>query len=272
MKSVLAAFLLACALSVSAFRGAEGPTRDFLAVLGIDKASAEANVFSSFWSDYASHPTGDLVRAVVLGDRPAMVREVVQFAREYTASPEFLERYAAARQELRPKLSEGPKSGEEMVNAMKADMQKQIAEIQAQADQSPPDLKEMLLENVAMLREQLVALDDPDNPYLDPEFEVGLAAGAAAEQADYDEKVAEWESLYPENAKVRIAQRLEEVLALCSGVDFSAKLIDDDYGKKLFASTAYEMKSGEWKACYRAGPEAVEAARAALGEWLAEIR
>ncbi len=272
MKSVLVAFLLACVLSVSAFRGAEGPTRDFLSALGITKTSAEANVFSSFWSEHVSHPTGDLVRAVILGDRPALVREVVQFAREYTASPEFLERYASAREEGRPQPPEGPKSGEEMVNAMKADLQKQIADMQAQADQSPPDIKAMLLETVEMLKEQLVMLDDPDNPYLDPEFQVGFAAVAATEQAEYEEKVAEWERLYPEDSKVRIAQRLEEVLAQCSDVDFSAKLVDDEYGKKLFASAAYEMKSGEWKACYRAGPEAVEAARAALGEWLAEIR
>ncbi len=272
MKSVLVAFLVACAISVSAFRWAEGPARDFLTALGISKASAEVDVFNSFWSEFVRHPTGDLVRAVAVGDRPAMVREVVQFAREYTASTAFLERYAAARVEARPKPPEGPKSGDEMVAAMKADLVKQIADIQAQADQSTADVKAMLLETVAMLKEQMAMLDSPDNPYMDPELQAGMAAGAAAEQAEYEAKVAEWERVYPEEAKVRVARRLEEVLAQCSEVDFSAKLVEDDYGKKLFADPTYEAKSSEWKACYRAGPESVEAANAALGEWLDAIR
>jgi hypothetical protein len=272
MKSVLVAFLAACAISVSAFRWAEVPARDFLTVLGISKATAEADVFNSFWSDYVSHPGGERVRAIVLGDRPAMVREVVQFARSYTASPAFLERYAAARLEARPKPPEGPQSGEDMVAAMKADTEKQIADMQAQADQATGEIKAMLLESVEMLKETLAMLESPDNPYLDPEMQAGMAAGAAAEQAEYEAKVAEWDAVYPEDANVRIAQRLEEVLAECSDVDFSAKLIDGDYGKKLFASAAYEKKSADWKACYRAGPEAVEAAEAALAEWLAAIR
>jgi len=272
MKSVLVALLVACALSVSAFRRAEGPARDFLSVLGIDKAAAENDVFNSFWSDYVSHPTGERVKAVALGDRPALVREVIQFAREYAASPQFLERYAAAREEARPEPPEGPQTGQEVVNSMKAELEEQIADTQVQADQSSGEVKAMLLETVAMLKEQLVMLDDPDNPYLDPAMQAGFAAEAAYQMEEYEKKVAEWEQLYPADPKVRIAQRLDQVLAQCSEVDFSAQLIDDEYGHKLFASTAYEMKSYEWKACYRAGPEAVGAARTAVAAWLAELR
>ena len=272
MKSVLVAFLLACALSVSAFRWAEGTARDFLTTLGIDKATAEADVFNSVWSDYVAHPTGDRVRAVVFGDRPALAREVIQFARDYTASPEFLERYTAAREELRPEPPQPLQSGEEMVATMKADLQKQIAETQAQADQATGDMKEMLLGTIEMFKEQLAMLDDPDNPFLDPSMQVAFAAEAAAQTEEYDRKVAEWEQLYPADPEVRIAERLDKVLAQCSDVDFSAQVVENEYGVKIFADDAYETKSAEWKACYRAGPEAVEAGNAALADWRAALQ
>ena len=39
-----------------------------------------------------------------------------------------------------------------------------------------------------------------------------------------------------------------------------------------FANPEYEKKSGQWKLCYRAGKEPVEAARAFAKEWLGEMK
>ena len=272
MKRLLVAMLAATAFCVSAFRWLEEAPRDFLAALELGRDDAERFVFQSFWSDYVSHPTGARVKAVAMGDRPAMVQEVVQFARAYFASPQFLEAYLKIREETRPAPPTGPSSGEEMLQLMKAEMQKQIAELEAQIREATPDVKAILQETLAMMKEQQAELDDPDHPYRSPEMSAVLAEGAALEKEDYQKRLAEWEGLYPEDPTPRIAIRLEAIMAACADVDFSAQLVDGDGGKKLFASTVYERKPAEWKACYRAGPEAVDAARSALGAWLAEIR
>jgi len=272
MKSVALAFVAGVVFLVSAFRGPEVPLPDFLSSLGLSRESAENYFFQSFWNEYVYHPTGERVRAVALGDRPALVREAVEFGRSYFASETFKARYAAARDEGRPTPPEAPKSGEELIAEMKADLQASITDMKAQADQSPPDIKAMLLESVAMLEAQLVELDSPDHPYRDPAMAVAFAEQAAAEQAAYEAELAKWEATFPEDPSARIAQRLEETLALCADVDFSAELVDGPYGKKLFANTAYEMKPAEWKSCYRAGQPAVEAARTAIQGWLTELR
>jgi len=272
MKSVVLAFLTGSALLASAFTRGEVPVPDFLSTLGLTEDAAEDLAFNSFWTEYVWHPTGERVRAFALGDRPAVVREAIQFARSYFSSETFRTRYAAAREEARPRPPEGPKSGEELIQEMKEQLQAQIADTKARAAESPPEVKAMLLETIPLLEAQLADLDSPDNPYRDPAMSVVFARQAALHEADYQEEMAEWEKAYPEDPNPRIAQRLEETLALCADVDFSASLIDNGDGLKLFASTAYEMKPTEWKSCFRAGQGAVEAARSAIGDWLAELR
>jgi hypothetical protein len=54
-------------------------------------------------------------------------------------------------------------------------------------------------------------------------------------------------------------------------VDYGAKLEPRD-GMMRFVDPALERKPANWKLCYRAGRETVEAARAAATAWLAELR
>lgn len=53
-------------------------------------------------------------------------------------------------------------------------------------------------------------------------------------------------------------------------MDFAAPLVERD-GAMRFADASYERKPPEWKRCYRAGKEAVDAARSAATAWLKEV-
>ena len=56
------------------------------------------------------------------------------------------------------------------------------------------------------------------------------------------------------------------------GVDYSARLKPGDNGKMVFADPSYEAKPGDWKLCYRAGRETMEAARSFARSWLADLQ
>jgi hypothetical protein len=103
-----------------------------------------------------------------------------------------------------------------------------------------------------------------------------MTASAAKQQREEDMKghqaaLKKWETDYPKDPNVLVARRLKEFLALSASVDFQAETVKKGRMVK-FVKPAYEEKSEDWKMCYRAGKEAVDAARAAATEWLKELR
>ncbi len=73
---------------------------------------------------------------------------------------------------------------------------------------------------------------------------------------------------YPENSKELIKDRLKYFIELSSTVDFSAKT---QGSRKTFVNPEYEEKPSDWKMCYRAGKEVIEAARQEAQRWLNEM-
>lgn len=75
------------------------------------------------------------------------------------------------------------------------------------------------------------------------------------------------EDKYPKDAQELVKKRLTRFLAVSETVDFDAQLTPG----RSFANPEYEKKSAEWKQCYRAGKEVVEAARIEAQKWLNEL-
>jgi hypothetical protein len=75
------------------------------------------------------------------------------------------------------------------------------------------------------------------------------------------------EKKYPSDPTEMIKKRLTDFLAVSATVDFDAKLT----AARTFEDPAYEKKSSDWKMCYRAGHEVVEAAREEAQKWLDEL-
>lgn len=273
MKRIVLSSLVLSVVFLSAFRrlptAAAAP--DILATLGLTSKEAETYVFQSVWSSYLSHPTGARIRAVALGDRPALAREAVAFARAYVASPGFRARYAEMRKAERPEMPEEARPAEDQMADAKKDMQTQIDSMEAQAKRATGEMKAMLEEAVKAAKEQLAEMMDPGNMYADPEVQAVMAQSAQEARQRYEADLAEWEKTYPEDPSPRVAARIREGLAECADVDFSAKLRDGRDGHRVFVSTEYEEKSDLWKLCYRAGPETVAAVRAEAERWLAEL-
>ena len=75
------------------------------------------------------------------------------------------------------------------------------------------------------------------------------------------------EKKYPSDPSVLIKQRLNEFLEVSASVDFTAELRNN-----MFVNPDYEKKSPQWKMCYRAGKDVVEAARVEAKAWLDELK
>lgn len=97
-----------------------------------------------------------------------------------------------------------------------------------------------------------------------------IEARRAEEKQQYEAELEKWEKNYPTDHRLLIARRLQKFLAVSVDVDFNAQLVEID-GYMKFADEQYEKKSAEWKLCFRAGKETVDAARAFATAWLATL-
>ena len=81
---------------------------DVLKTLQIETADAKESIFINFQDGVLDFPYAPLVTKFAVGKRPAAVKELGDFIKAYTESPEFEERYKAAREEARPRWWQGP--------------------------------------------------------------------------------------------------------------------------------------------------------------------
>jgi hypothetical protein len=103
----------------------------------------------------------------------------------------------------------------------------------------------------------------------DSKTKIGLPKFGKMLENKIDNKVdkAENEKKYPSDPNELVKKRLADFLAIAATVDFDAKLTD----ARTFENPAYQKKSSEWKMCFRAGKEVVEAAREEAQKWLDEL-
>lgn len=86
----------------------------------------------------------------------------------------------------------------------------------------------------------------------------------------YQESLKEFNEQYPADGRKLVAQRLREFLEESNGIDYDAKLVRRG-SRMVFANDEYESWGSDRKACFRAGREPVERARALAKAWLAEL-
>ncbi|MGV3622945.1 MAG: hypothetical protein ACO1OB_19150, partial [Archangium sp.] len=68
----------------------------------------------------------------------------------------------------------------------------------------------------------------------------------------------------------QLKERITYFLAETKQMPWDAKL-EEKNGKKVFVNPALEGKANWWKFCWRAGPEATNAAREFATQWLADL-
>jgi len=196
--------------------------------------------------------------------RVAVVQGGFAWAKSYVKSPGFRTGYETARQRAKP---EPPNPEGTVDDELKRQVAKQLADLEESRNALatlPPEQRKDL---EAMLKQMEAQLKDPQTLAM---MRSGIEGDRAGAQETYQSNVKEWEERYPANPEILVGRRLQAFLTECGDVDFSAKLQPRE-GKMRFVDPQYEMKPANWKTCYRAGPEAIGAARAAATAWLKEL-
>ncbi len=206
---------------------------------------------------YVPRPTKEL-KALSVESRGAAVTVLGKAVRGIVESQAFKDRYRDYAMRQRPKAPQPKRSPEQVLAEVKKQMDEQRAATEKGLAQLDPAQRKQM--QTAMDEAYAASLELYKDKSMVEMMETQRVAG---EQQIYDEALKR----YPDDPNVKIKELLAKFLADTEGVDFSAKTVASG-GKQKFASAAYEGKSDTWKAAYRAGKPATDAARAFAREWM----
>ncbi len=244
---------------------------DVMKQLGIPEEEAKDFVWWSFSGGSFSFPNKPQLKQTPVSERAALVQQICAFAKSYTESAAFKEKYLEYREGLKPSPPEKPEPMDQMRARLKKELEQSIQETEKNISSMPAEYHEMMKANVDMMKEQVKAYDDPENPMFSKDMEKMQLDMYEAQVVEHKKQLAEWEKANPQHPQLMVKTWLEGFLKESKDIDFSAKLVDGEYGKKVFANREYEMKSGYWKLGYRAGKESMDAARGFIKGWLDEL-
>ena len=274
MTRYLVAVAVGAALSVTALTA-----QDALTSLGVRPNDAKATLIEILGTGqlYQDAAKNAFLRAATAEARTALVTGALTWAREYTESPEFAKRYASARTSAEPRLSMGRKwTADEELTRRQTLLDQRIA-TERQRLEGPPSARQTPEQQQAERKrteERIRNMETDRARYDDPAARAELRKPLEAEDQRVEQEHARWEEAYPADYRAALAKRLREFLALSATVDFGATLVpcrDSSPDLSCFADPTYEKKPAEWKRCYRAGKQPVEAARTFAANWLREL-
>jgi hypothetical protein len=251
-------------------------TEDIWKQLGLTQPDAQKNIDNSFIQGRFYYIGAKNARNVVLGDRVAVVNQLVAYAKKYTSSPEFIKAY----QEYQNKRSETmrrslPKKPEQKtVETIKAEelllLEKRLATAESYLKSENPNVKKSATVQVENIKKEMQALDDPNNAVVKRKLDLANR-NYEYQLKVYNQAMQNFEAKYPSDPKPILKQRLQEILTITADVDYSAELKNGDNGKKVFVNPDYEKKPAEWKLAFRTGKTATDAVRVAAQQWLNEL-
>jgi hypothetical protein len=240
---------------------------DIFQQLAISNNEAKETIFLNFEQGSLSFPHSSVLTKLAIGKREAAVKEIGDYMKAYTASPEFAEQYKAAREAAKP---QGVTGSDEKRKARMEELEHDIESTQSDMKSKTGDMRKLYEVTLAELTKELKALKDPSDPlhqqYVKKASKVSeMESNTAAEDLKY------WQEEYPPAVKELVKKRLTAFLAFTSDINFNAKL-EKRGSKMVFADPALEEKDATWKYCFRSGKETITAARQYAQQWLATLK
>jgi len=239
--------------------------------LGITPKDGISNIHTSIQSGYLSYYGAKNAKDIAIGERTAVINQLVAQAKKYITSDEFKRRYENERKLRMPKE---PQLFEISVDEIRAKekqrIEQAIKQTEANANHPNPKVKNGVPKALENLNAELKTVDDPNNKNVQREIKQ-LESWNNAAVAQYKTQLQKLDADYPPNPQDMIKKRLQQILDVTADVDYSAEL--KEAGQfKVFANPLYEKKPKEWKLAFRAGKETTDAVRAIAQRWLLEIK
>lgn len=241
---------------------------DVLKQLGISKQEANDKISSSFLAGGLDHYGIRNLKSIVTNDRAAVVKDIAVYAKQYAASPEYKNQYMALKESNKPQPYK-LQTPEELRNTTIQQAKEAIQQTEESLKKAPAEMKAIFEKTVEAARQNLKQAEDPNNKYLKA-YTQNYPTLKKQMKESHENLLKQWETKYPSNHLLYIKVRLEEFMDATKDIDFGAQLTEKN-GKKYFVNPEYERKGNRWKMTFRAGKDAVEAARAFTQQWMNEI-
>jgi len=244
---------------------------DVWSQLGIKPADATANIYSSIQNGSFAYWGAKNAKNIAMGDRTAVINQLVAHAKKYIASEEFKRRYENEKKLRMPKEPElFPINVEEIRAKEKQRIEQQIKQTEANANHPNPKVRNGVPKALENLKAELKTIDDPNNKNVEREVKQ-LESWNTAAQNRYKAQVQKLETDFPPNPQDLIKRRLQEMLDITADVDYNAEL--KEVGRfQVFVNPVYERKSKDWKLAFRSGKETTDVVRAIAQKWLKELK
>ncbi|MBI5896343.1 MAG: hypothetical protein HZB24_10210 [Desulfobacterales bacterium] len=229
----------------------------------------EERIVESLANGYIpAYPDKKVFKAASSSVQAAFVKNTLSWFKTYTETDAFKTDYANQRASAKPSPPESKGTVDAQYTAFLDKQRQDVEKTKQDIAKMPPDMQKQMQAVVKQMEDNIekTAKDPQMAAIMKQSYEQeGISA-----QKDYQDRLATWEKKYPEDSKMLIAGRLHQFLEVSQNIPFGAELVQK--GKLMkFADPQFEAQTAEWKLCYRAGREPVQAARAFVGEWLSQI-
>ena len=240
--------------------------------LGLNKQQGTQGIYRSFTGGYLDYYQARNIRNIAAGNRLAVAKDLLNYAKQYISSEGFKKEYELERKNAIPVKPESKpvRTKAEIQKDEIAKIEKQIKDLEKNMKTLDATMQKNMQPVLDMYKTMLKDYQNPNHEYFE-----GLVLNDKYqnEQAirNYQAAMKNWEERYPVNFSPIIKERLQKFLDVTKDVDFGAEL-KTSYNKKVFVNPAYERKSTEWKQAFRAGKEITNMARAFATQWLTELK
>jgi hypothetical protein len=240
--------------------------------LGLTEQKGNENIRLSFLQGYLYTYGVKSAKNIATGNRAAVTKDLLTYAKQYTAGDEFKKEYERSRQAAKPMepWRKTAKTKEEIRKEKIAETEKSVAELEKNIPTYTADVKKIMQPLLESQKATLRDYKDPNSQMIEM-LAQGEKTAVENDWNSYKDQLTKWEEGYPANMNAFIKRRLQQYLDVQSTVDFSAALKDVN-GKKKFVNSAYEYKPADWKKVYRAGKEVNDVARQFAEAWIKELQ
>lgn len=268
MKLRLKYLVISCLIVFGAW-AAMALAQDSMDDFGLNTTELEECIVESLANGYLpAYPDRKVFKAASPAVRAAFVQNSLTWFKTYTQSDAFKNDYAQQRESAKPSPPESKGNADERYAAFIEKQRQDLKKTKQNIAQMPPDMQKQMQDVVKQMEDNIEK--SAKDPQMAAIMKQSYEQESISDQRDYQDRLATWEKKYPEDPKALIAARLHQFLDVSRNIPFDAELVPK--GKLLkFADPQYEAQTAEWKLCYRAGREPVQAARAFASEWLGQI-
>ena len=263
-------YVLICSLMVFGAWVAIALAQDSMADFGLKANELEARLVESLANGYIpAYPDRKLFKAAPSSVQAAFVRNTLSWFKSYTETDAFKKDYAQQRASAKPAPPKAA-TADDKYAAQLAEQRQGLEKMKQEVAQMPPDMQKQMQPVLKQMEAEMEK--QAKDPKMAELMKQSYEQENISEQESYQNQLTTWEKKYPEDPKVLIASRLRQFMEVSQSVDFDAKLVPIGQSKRMkFADPQSEAQTSDWKLCYRAGREPVQAGRAFVGEWLSQL-